>query len=212
MKHIAAGKFDPYLDSWAAGARAYGHPLLLRFAPEMNGDWLPWGAGLHGNTPAHYVAAYRHVHDRLATARNIQWVWSPDGDPGGAWIPLGNYYPGDAYADWLAVDVYNVGTTQAGGTWRLLSSLMALPYARLTALNANKPIMLAEWASVEQGGDKGAWMQDAARVIPQKYPRIRAAVWFSESNTAMALDSSPGAMAGARLGFGASPYCLTLPY
>src|SRR6202011_2910949 len=72
LKAIAAGQFDTYIDGWATGLAAFGHPVMLRWGPEMQGNWLPWGANINGNTPADYIAAYRHDHDRfaLAGARN----------------------------------------------------------------------------------------------------------------------------------------------
>ena len=64
---------------WARALAAFGGPVRLRFAQEMNGDWYPWGAGTNGNTPAEFVRAWRHVHDifTAAGATNVQWVWSP---------------------------------------------------------------------------------------------------------------------------------------
>ncbi|TMD98286.1 MAG: hypothetical protein E6I72_03495, partial [Chloroflexi bacterium] len=116
LKSIAAGNFDAYIDSWAVGLKAYGYPVMLDVFHEMDGNWYPWGYGVNGNTQADLIAAYRHVHDRfaLAGATNVQWVWNPD-----AWNPAGvdqrTFYPGDAYVDWMAIDVYNWGA--AAGTW-----------------------------------------------------------------------------------------------
>lgn len=41
LARIIAGDHDAYIRSWATGARDWGHPLFLRFAHEMNGDWYP---------------------------------------------------------------------------------------------------------------------------------------------------------------------------
>jgi len=212
LKSIAAGQFDAYVDSWAAGLKAFGHPVMLRWGPEMQGNWLPWGANINGNTPADYIAAYRHVHDRFAKAgvRNVQWVFGADGDPNGGFPPLGNFYPGDAYVDWLGSDIYNVGTTQQYGTWQPMSARLQLSYSRLTALNATKPIVLAEFGSVEQGGSKAAWVQQAAVDLPRLFPRVKAVVWFSEG--IYSLTTSAAAITGERAAFGSAPFCLTLPY
>jgi beta-mannanase len=214
LTQISAGAFDTYIDSWASGLATYGHPVLLSFAHEMNGNWYPWGANINGNTAVAYIAAYRHVHDRFALkgARNVQWVFNVGGDPYGSFPDLRTFYPGDAYADWLATDVYNFGTTQSWSSWQPLSFLLKLDYARLAALNASKPLMLAEWASAEQGGSKSAWIADAAATLSSQFPRVRAAVWFSRNGTGLELDSSASALGAARAAFGAAPYCLTLPY
>ena len=214
LASIASGAFDTYIDSWATGIAAYGHPVLLSFAHEMNGNWYPWGANINGNTPAQYVAAYRHVHDRFALkgAGNVQWVFTMSGDPYGSWPNVQGFYPGSAYVDWLASDVYNFGTTQPWSSWQPLGFLLQLDYTRLTALSATKPLMLAEMASVEQGGSKAAWIQNAAATLGSQFPRVQAAVWFSRSGTGLALDSSATALAAARAAFGAPPYCRTFPY
>ena len=39
MSAIAAGHYDGYLRSYARQVRAFGHPVILSFAPEANGNW-----------------------------------------------------------------------------------------------------------------------------------------------------------------------------
>src|SRR5258708_2831310 len=151
LQSIAAGSFDAYIDSWANGLHAYGGPVLLDFGHEMDGNWYPWGYGVNGNTAADFIAAYRHVHDRFAQAgaTNVQFVWTVD-----IWNPAGidptTLYPGDAYVDWTAIDVFNWGA--AGGGWASLSAGLDAThvYARLASLTA-KPMMLGQWASAEVG-------------------------------------------------------------
>lgn len=209
LQGIAAGNFDSYIDSWANGLRTFGSTVLLDFAHEMDGPWYPWGYGVNGNSPSDYIAAYRHVHDRfgLAGATNVQFVWNPT-----LWNPAGIdqrvFYPGDAYADWLAIDVYNWGAS--GGGWASLSQGLTGTgiYARVTSLNATKPVMLAEWGSTEPGsGDpagvtKGQWILDAAQSLATQFTRITAAVWFSDTGTPFALDSSSDSLSAARTAFG----------
>lgn len=208
LARIAAGDFDPYIDAWAAGLRDYGGPMWLDFAQEMDGNWYPWGYGVNGNTPSDYIAAWRHLHDRftLAGATNVQWVWNV-----GIWNPNGVdptvFYPGDAYVDRLAIGVYNWGA--AGGGWASLSYGLDVTnvYSKLAALSA-KPMMLAEWSSVEAtpadppGVSKGQWIIDAAQSLATEFTRITAVVWFSGANTPFALDSSSGSLSAANSAFG----------
>ena len=81
LRRIAAGGLDGYIKSWATSAAAYGKPLFLRFAHEMNGHSYPWTPAKGGGSPADYVNAYRHIHDVFvaAGATNVSWVWSPLG-------------------------------------------------------------------------------------------------------------------------------------
>ena len=209
LSKIAAGSFDAYIDSWAYGLKTYGGPVMLDFGHEMDGNWYPWGYGVNGNTVAGYIAAFRHVHDRfaLAGATNVQFVWNPT-----VWNPAGVdqrvFYPGDAYVDWMAIDVYNWGA--AGGGWASLSSAlgsMTNVYTRVAGLST-KPMMLAEWASAEPvagdppGVTKGQWIIDAAGAIGSQFPRLKAVIWFNDVGSKFALDSSANSLAGAGSAFG----------
>src|SRR3954468_832131 len=108
LQSIAAGQFDAYLSAQGKALAAVGAPVAVRFAHEMNGSWYQWGQGVNGNTPADYVAAYRHVHDVItsAGATNVIWVWSPITVISRPNVPLAPLYPGDGYVDWLGLSVY----------------------------------------------------------------------------------------------------------
>src|SRR5947209_8191439 len=48
LNDIIAGKWDAYIDKWGAAARDFGHPMVVAFANEMNGDWFPWSGAFYG--------------------------------------------------------------------------------------------------------------------------------------------------------------------
>jgi beta-mannanase len=48
LSNIAAGKWDAYIDHWADAAKAFGHPVMVSFANEMNGEWFPWSGTFYG--------------------------------------------------------------------------------------------------------------------------------------------------------------------
>jgi len=178
---IARGEHDAYLRSWAAGAAAWGHPLFLRFNWEMNGWWqFPWSAQLNGNTAGDYVAAWRHVREvfEATGATNVTWVWCPN-VVSKETTPLAALYPGDAYVDWVALDGYNWGGIR-NEPWRSFAEIYGSSYSALRQLAPTKPIMIAEVASAEQGGDKAAWIRDAfGTQLPTRFPAIKAVVWFN---------------------------------
>ena len=62
---------------------------------------------------------------------------------------------------------------------------------------SNKPIMISEIASTEQGGSKAAWITDwFLRDLPAEYPRVRAVVWFDQDKEAdWRFNSSPASLA-----------------
>ncbi len=190
LDNIIAGYQDGYIERWAQQLAGYGGPVLLRFAHEMNGDWYPWGRQ-GSNTPAKYVAAWRHVHDLFvaAGATNVQWVWSPnamdDGNAADA-VAFEPYYPGDQYVDWVGLDGYNF----ASSGWLWFKQIFDQSYTRITALTS-KPLMIAELGSADEnpaqaanGDTKARWLSDAfGTEIPDNYPLIRAVVWFNEDDS-----------------------------
>lgn len=212
LAEIANGRHDAYVRRWASAAKAWGHPLFLRFNWEMNGHWqFPWAEPLNGNQPGDYVRAWRHVHEifRQVGATNVSWVWCPN-IVGPQTVPLGGLYPGDAYVDWVGLDGYNWGTAQ-GGHWQTAAELFQASYDELGRLAPSKPIMLAETASAEAGGSKAAWIEDLLLAqLPNRFPRVKALVWFNwnDNNPALSwpIESSPEASAAFARGIGSAYY------
>ena len=192
LQNIINGNFDSYIVRWAQASKAWRHPYFLRFAPEMNGYWFPWSEQVNGNKAGQYVLAWRHVHD-IFTAQgvtNVTWVWAPNIIFSNS-IPLGELYPGDAYVDWAAMDGYNWGTVGAWHYWESLTALFQQTYQAITAITY-KPMMIAETASTEQGGNKASWISTAfTSQLVNNFPRIHAFVWFDlDKETDWRIESS----------------------
>jgi len=201
---ILSGAHDDYVDAWARGLSAYGGPVLLRFAHEMTDQpRYPWAVGVNGNTASDYVEAWRHVRAIFARypTSNVKWVWSPQmlGDASEAVheARFRSVYPGDDQVDWLALDAYNTGPGLDWGAprWRSLREVLSTPYAAITALS-DKPVLLAEVGSSENGGSKPAWITSALGTDLALFPRVRALVWFDiRKEDAWTLHSSPDSFA-----------------
>ncbi|MCA1706616.1 MAG: hypothetical protein LC808_26475 [Actinobacteria bacterium] len=187
LDQIRYGKYDSMLRDRANASKNLGKQFFLRFAYEMNGNWFPWD-GYHNNDPgktngpAKFISAWRHVHDIFtnAGATNVVWVWCPNDDsvPHYAWNDLQNYYPGDAYVDWVCLDGYNWGTTQWWSHWRSLATIVSSFYSMYAS---KKPIMVGETASTEVGGNKAQWIRDAENALKSQFPSIAAFLWFDQS-------------------------------
>jgi hypothetical protein len=199
LADIAAGDYDPYIKEFAEAAAAWGHPFFLRFDWEMNGTWFPWGATVNGNTPADYVAAWRHVHHvfEQAGATNASWVWCPYVDPNSTLTDMASLYPGDEYVDWTCLDGYNWGpSAKPARKWKTFSSLFATSYQQITeSIAATKPLLVGETASSEVGGSKEEWIAQAFAALPVEFPRIQGLIWFDKYDDGMdwPLETSPGA-------------------
>lgn len=167
---------DAYLRQFAREAAASGMPVFLRFACEMNGEWVPW----HGD-PARYVEKWRLVHDIMAEeAPNVAMVWSPN------FLPRDNidpYYPGDEYVDWVGFSLYTIpyshGERKPGGN--------PVDYLRpLYGRYGHKPIMISEGAvsfySYQLDEDFTRWgvwqLANMYAYMPRLYPMIKSITYF----------------------------------
>jgi beta-mannanase len=190
LTRFVAGAFDPLLEQFAASVRDWGHPVLVRFAPEMNGYWTSWSAGVNGNSAAQFVAVWRHVHELFTRvgARNVEWVWAPNvAFPGST--PLRALYPGDAYVDWVGVDGYNWGRSRPGMQWQSFRSVFGPTINAIKRLTT-KPIVLTEIACSEVGGSKSAWIHNFLTEL-RRTPSIVGFVWFQyDKETDWRIDSS----------------------
>jgi beta-mannanase len=184
---IANGVFDANIIAHAQAIKNFGHPVFLRFGHEMNGNWELWNGTVGNNTPAEFVAAWRHVHDIFVAqgATNVAWVWSPNisDSPATAANHWTNYYPGDAYVDWVGIDGYNWGTTATGSSWQTFAKIFGNGTSGVYAdYAATKPIMIAETGSAYTGApattSKAQWITDMATSIQNLFPSIEAVVYF----------------------------------
>ncbi|MFC5450254.1 stalk domain-containing protein [Paenibacillus aestuarii] len=145
-----------YLREWARAAKASGIPIFLRFASEMNGNWINW----HGN-PAAYISKFRMLHDVFAEeAPNVAMVWSPSD----------NYENGDpSVPPMLATSnverltrIYN---TYADRKPIMLSETGVPHYSHATDED------FTEWAKLN--------LQRLYEIMPYKYPRLKAITYFN---------------------------------
>jgi beta-mannanase len=108
---------------------------------QRNGTWD--GAYSFGENPADFVAAWRRVVDifRAEGASNALFVWNPNCEDIGPhhWT---EYYPGNDYVDWVAIDLYQYGPNSDP------NSQMAGVYNDYCT---RKPIMIAEWGANWEG-------------------------------------------------------------
>lgn len=179
LRPIADGEHDSDLSRWAKALAAWGHPVLVRFAHEMNGTWYPWAVGVNGNTAADYRAAWIHMHDlmRAEGADLVRFVWAPmTAIPGIS--DFESAYPGDDYVDEIGVDGYNWGDDGTHG-WASPDYLFTASLARLRALAPSKPILIAEVGSADSPDParKAAWISEFVTLATTE-PGVDGFIWF----------------------------------
>jgi Glycosyl hydrolase family 26 len=189
---IAAGRYDGYLRSYAAQLRAFGHPVIIGFAHEMNGNWYSWGAG---HVPAAtWVAAWRRVVTaiRAGGATQVTWLWTIS-HSGNA--PIQPYWPGGSYVTWVGIDGYfeKPSDTYASVFGSAVASVRGF---------TSKPILLSE---VGVGPETGKKPQDITALFTGlEQQHLLGAVWFDVDqkgglrNQDWRLEGDQGALAAFR--------------
>lgn len=164
---VAAGKYDGWLRELAAQARAYGKPVILGFAPEMNGPWYAWG--YKHVTPAVYVAAWRHVVTvfRQAGASNVTWLWTVNVASPGVSAPA-EWWPGAGWAGMTGIDGY---FDTAGETY---ASRIAPTVAAVREF-WDGPVILSETSAAPAAGQAA---KIADLFAGASADRLAGVVWF----------------------------------
>jgi beta-mannanase len=118
--------------------------------------------------------AWRHVFYIFQEERvdNVVWVWAPHP----SYKYFDTFYPGDDYVDYVGLGVLNFGTAVTWSKWWGFKDLFGKDYPALSKFN--KPIMLAEFGSLNVGGNRAQWFADALRDMPEKYPLIKSILYF----------------------------------
>lgn len=170
LARINAGDFDTLINNWAKSIKALGTPLLLRFAHEMNGDWYPWG-NTNGNTAEGYLNAYKRVWAmfKAAGVTNVKFVWSPNVD-----FPMGPYYPGSTYVDYVALDGYNWDTSSPEQVFG--NSIDAIKGLWSGQESYAKPIFIGETGCPEYSG-KPAWITAFFTLLKDR--GLVGFIWFN---------------------------------
>lgn len=202
LDYISDGGWDTYIRKWAREARDFGRPILLRWGHEFNGYWYPWSVAANGRDPEKFIRAWRHVHDIFEEegATNVKWVWCPYhlSNPDEPWNDPLLSYPGDDYVDWIGLDGYNWGTTQGWSEWLPFRSIYASLIRMYSTAFPGKPIMIAEFSSAEEGGDKPSWIRELLPALADM-PQIKAVVWFNVQKEAdWRVNSSPESLEAFR--------------
>jgi beta-mannanase len=112
---------------------------------------------------------------------HVQWMWCVNHTDNGPFTAE-EYYPGDAFVDWVAVDGYNWGQTQSWSTWSTPAQIYGDMLHRLRRLTT-KPLAIPEYAtttSTARGQDIAAKSQWIAGVHQYMLANdVRLAVWFN---------------------------------
>jgi beta-mannanase len=182
LDNIINGDWDGYIEKWARDAGAFKKPVFLRWGHEFNIEKYPWGIVNNNRSPEKYIKAYRHVHDifNKVGAKNIKWIWCFNNypNPDMPWNSWDRAYPGDEYVDWIGIDGYNWGTTQSWSGWQSFKEMLSDLVREVSKKYPDKPIMIAEFGSTEDGGNKANWVKEIPSTLRVNMPQVKAIVLF----------------------------------
>ncbi|MBZ6174171.1 MULTISPECIES: glycosyl hydrolase [Streptomyces] len=167
-KEIAAGDLDEsVIDVQARRVKEYGErtgkKVFLSFDLEMDTRTPDNG------TPADYVRAYRHVHDRFRAlgADNVVWTWIITGYLNHTDL-FERMYPGDDYVDWIGYNQYNYYLCHKT-EWLSFAQTQYASHDWIRAhISDEKPLMLSEFGSAsdpDRPGRQADWYAQVPQVL-----------------------------------------------
>ncbi|WP_406726076.1 glycosyl hydrolase [Streptomyces sp. GD-15H] len=148
-REIADGDLDAtVIDVQARRVKDYGQrtgkKVFLSFDLEMDTRTPDNG------TPAEYVKAYRHIHDRFRElgVDNVVWTWIITGYLNHGDLFKG-MYPGDEYVDWIGYNQYNYYRCHKT-EWLTFEQTQTATHDWVREnISAGKPLMLSEFGSAD---------------------------------------------------------------
>ncbi|MFA7479644.1 MAG: glycosyl hydrolase [Vulcanimicrobiota bacterium] len=182
-KNLEEVKEDHYLEKFMAEAARLDHPVLLRFASEMNGKWTPYNGD-----PEAYKQAFRLVHKASRNAPKVALMWCPNTVPQ---AEIQDYYPGHEYVDWVGVNFYSVPylDNDPERSGELIHPTDHLKFVYDT-YSVSKPIAIGEWAASRESSLSPDDLTDFAggklaqlySDLPTAFPRVKMVNWYNCNN------------------------------
>ncbi|WP_230534829.1 glycosyl hydrolase [Streptomyces griseomycini] len=167
-KEIAAGELDAsVIDVQARRIKDYGErtgkKVFLSF--DLEADTRTPDNG----TPAEYVKAYRHIHDRFRElgVDNVVWTWIITGYLNHADL-FERMYPGDEYVDWIGYNQYNYYRCH-DTDWLTFAQTQRATHDWIREnVSDDKPLMLSEFGTAvdaERPRRQAEWYAQVPRVL-----------------------------------------------
>ena len=167
--------------------------VYLRFAPEMNGDWYPWGPRHVGDgqsinqTSASFVRLWNfvigRVRGKITSARQLQVVWGPNARDIENAPRAEEYFPKAEFVDWVAITGYNWGSLFEVLSWMTPETIYDDMLRRVRAIAPRLSVMLytasTDLRSVIVLDKKKAWLKS---VLEYAHQHEVGAVIYRNSN------------------------------
>lgn len=131
--------------------RSANRPFYFRFGYECNGGWNEWD-------PANYRPAFRRavlaMRDEMIDAAALWNIYPASQHASGYIDGWGDYFPGNTFADWWSIDVFDNVHNLGSDTTNFLNA----------AHSANRPVLIGEstprYIGADNDSDWPAWFDD----------------------------------------------------
>lgn len=141
---INSGQMDEQIRKLANSLRELNRPVFLRIGYEFDGPWNAYEPGAYRRAFQRIVSIFRGNEisgERIESVDDVAFVWHS-----AAWKtygdhPIGAWYPGDRYVDWIGVSWFGLRTDDANKI-----STDARAAVLRFAHEHRKPVMIAESA------------------------------------------------------------------
>jgi hypothetical protein len=194
LQRIVNGSMDAVLRNYAIQFGTAQVPIAIDFNHEFNGPWFGWG--YNHTTAAAFVAAWQHMVNvfRENGATNVLWIWNPNVNGKATVANLQQWYPGDAYVNWIGLDGYFYNPSD---TFESVFNPTITQIRQFTKL---------PWLIVETGANPNSQRVRAISSIfagVQHAPGLLGLIWFdynAYSGHNWKIDADPAALAAFRSG------------
>ena len=182
--NVVAGLDDAVITTFARELKTYAGPVFLRWYWEPNFPSGPngsrcLGTGVGGGASG-YVAAFQHIHRLFvkAGASNVAFVWAMGTSGANDWT---DYYPGNAYVDWISADGYDkdpAGVPASQAFTYQFKTFKGGFYPAFATPTYGKPILIGEMGAQASNGDQTPYVHSLPSALENTFPDIKGIVYF----------------------------------
>jgi hypothetical protein len=148
----AAGSYNQYFTQVASQLVSAGQSdAILRLGWEFNGNWMPWSLS-DSTDAANFAAFWRQVVGAMRAVPGAQFgfLWNPNSGSGPSNFSADQAYPGDAYVDYVGLDMYDecwCSPQTPQNSWSTdLSEQWGLDWLAGFSAQHGKPMAFPEWS------------------------------------------------------------------
>ncbi|MGZ3861571.1 MAG: glycosyl hydrolase [Bacteroidia bacterium] len=190
LYNIINGDYNLYIDQFAQKIKTFNDTVIIRFMHEFEGDWYPWSISQNNQDPNLYKTAFQAVVNRFRSngVSKVKWMWCLNSD----YAPYAFYnwavtaYPGDAYVDIVASDIYNNHFPSNSPFWKSFRQQATESYYYLNRYFPQKPIYICEVGCRERfswentgSQSKGDWYERMNKEMQSNFHKVRALIFFN---------------------------------